>query len=232
MSETSKHLNIKSLAEDDRPREKLNNLGRNNLSDAELIAIVLGSGNQEETAVQLAQRLLGDYKNNLNTLARASMHELKKYKGIGSVKAANLIATFELGRRRGESSEIQKVKITTSNSAYQLFVQKLSDLAHEEFWILLLDRANQVIKEQNLSKGGIAGTVVDVRLICKSAIENAASGVIIAHNHPSGQVNPSDQDKQITRKLKEAFNLLEISLLDHIIVGEGKYFSFADEGLL
>jgi DNA repair protein RadC len=127
---------------------------------------------------------------------------------------------------------LPKIKITSSHTAFKLFAQKLSDLPHEEFWIVLLDRANQIIKEENLSKGGISGTVVDIRLICKSAIEHAASGAIIAHNHPSGQVIPSEQDKQITKKIKDSFNLLEISLLDHIIIGERNYFSFADEGIL
>lgn len=232
MSENSKHLSIKALAEDDRPREKLTKLGRNNLTDAEIIAIILGSGNYNETAVQLAQRLLSDHQNNLNVLAKATLHDLKKYRGIGAVKAVNLLAAFEIGRRRGDGPEMQKEKITSSRSAFKLFAPKLSDLPHEEFWIILLDRANQVIKEANLSKGGIAGTVVDIRLICKTAIDHAASGAIIAHNHPSGQIIPSEQDKQITKKLKESFNLLEISLLDHIIIGEGNYFSFADEGLL
>jgi DNA repair protein RadC len=232
MTETSKHLNIKSLAEDDRPREKLLTLGRNNLSDAELIAIVLGSGSRNETALHLAQRILADHQNNLNELAKMSLTDFKKYRGIGTVKAINLIATFELGRRRGEGDKIDKIKITSSNGAYKIFDQKLSDLPHEEFWMLILDRANQVIKEVYLSKGGIAGTVVDVRLICRAAIENSASGIIIAHNHPSGQLNPSEQDRQITKKLKEALKLLEISLLDHLIIGDKKYFSFADDGSL
>lgn len=232
MEENNRHLTIKSLAEDDRPREKLLSLGRHSLSDAELIAIILGSGNRSETAVQLAQRMLSENQNNINQLAKLSLNELKKFRGVGVVKAINIAASFELGRRRGDSESFERPKITSSYTAYQLLHKRLSDLPHEEFWILLLNRANQVIKDECLSKGGISGTVVDVRLICRSAIENSASGLIIAHNHPSGQITPSEQDKMITKKLKEALKLFEISLLDHIIVGDQKYFSFSDDGLL
>jgi DNA repair protein RadC len=232
MEEYAKHLNIKSLAEDDRPREKLVMLGRRTLSDAELIAIVLGSGNRTETAVQLAQRMLSENQNNINHLAKLSLNDLKKYKGVGVVKAINIAASFELGRRRRDTDSTDKVKITSSYIAYQLLQKRLSDLPHEEFWILLLNRANQVIKEEYLSKGGISGTVVDVRLICKSAIENNASGIVIAHNHPSGQIIPSEQDKTVTKKLKEGLKLFEIALLDHLIIGDQKYCSFSDDGLL
>jgi len=229
---TIKHLTIKSLSEDDRPREKLASLGRHNLSDAELIAIVLGSGNKNETAVQLAQRMLSENQNNINQLAKLSLAELKKYKGVGEAKAVSIAAAFELGRRRTEGETTQKVKITSSSIAYKLLQKRLSDLPHEEFWVLILNRANQVIKEEYLSKGGISGTVVDIRLICKAAIENNASGIVIAHNHPSGQVIPSEDDKRITKKLSEALKTFEIGLLDHLIIGDQKYFSFADEGLM
>jgi DNA repair protein RadC len=227
-----KHIPIKALAEDDRPREKLRAMGRHSLSDAELLAIILGSGSKNETVVQLAQRMLSENQNNINQLAKLSLNDLKKYKGVGIVKAINIAAAFELGRRRKESDAADRIKITSSNVAYQLLQKRLSDLPHEEFWVLILNRANQVIKEEYLSKGGISGTVVDIRLICKSAIENSASGIVVAHNHPSGQVLPSDQDKSITKKLKEALKLFEISLLDHIIIGDQKYFSFSDEGFL
>ncbi|MES2680279.1 MAG: DNA repair protein RadC [Bacteroidota bacterium] len=227
-----KHVKLKALAEDDRPREKLASLGRHNLSDAELIAIILNSGNKNETSVQLAQRMLSENRNNLNELAKLSLADLKKFKGVGIAKAITIAAAFELGRRRKETESVQRVKITSSTVAYQLLQKRLSDLPHEEFWILILNRANQVIKEEYLSKGGISGTVVDVRLICKSAIENNASGLVIAHNHPSGQVVPSEQDKQITKKLKEALKTFEIALLDHLIIGEQKYFSFADDMIL
>jgi len=232
MEENTKHLNIKALAEDDRPREKFSGLGRHAISDAELIAIILGSGNRNETAVQLARRMLSASNNNINALAKLTLSELKKFKGIGEVKAINIAAAFELGRRRKESEPLQKTKITSSNVAYELLNKRLADLQHEEFWVLLLDRANQVSKEENLSKGGISGTVVDVRLICKMAVENNSSGVVIAHNHPSGQITPSEQDKMITKKLKEALMVFDISLLDHVIIGDRKYYSFSDDGLL
>ena len=230
--ESNTHLSIKELAEDDRPREKLIAMGRHTLSDAELIAIILGSGSQNETAVQLARRMLSDHHNNINELAKLSVNDLIKYKGVGQDKAVNVAAAFELGRRRSDSQGIEKPKITSSAIAYQILNRRLSDLPHEEFWVLLLNRANQVVREEYLSKGGIAGTVVDIRLICKSAIVHSASGVVIAHNHPSGQVQPSEQDRSITKKLKEALKLLDIALLDHIIVGDQKYYSFSDEGLL
>lgn len=232
MKNNLKHLTIKSLSEDDRPREKLAMLGRQNLSDAELIGIILGSGNKNETAVQLAQRMLSENQNNINKLAKLSLAELKKFKGVGEAKAVNIAAAFELGRRRTEVETVQRVKITSSHVAYQILQKRLSDLPHEEFWVLILNRANQVIKEDYLSKGGISGTVVDVRLVCKSAIENNASSLVIAHNHPSGQLLPSEQDKKITKKLNEALQTFEISLLDHLIIGDQNYYSFADEGLL
>ncbi len=232
MKNNLKHLTIKSLSENDRPREKLATLGRQNLSDAELIGIILGSGNKNETAVQLAQRMLSENQNNINKLAKLSLAELKKFKGVGEAKAVNIAAAFELGRRRTEVETLQRVKITSSHVAYQILQKRLSDLPHEEFWVLILNRANQVIKEEYLSKGGISGTVVDVRLVCKSAIENNASSLVIAHNHPSGQLLPSEQDKKITKKLNEALQTFEISLLDHLIIGDQNYYSFADEGLL
>ncbi len=232
MSENSKHITIKALAEDDRPREKMIALGRQALSDAELIAILLASGNKTETAVELARRMLSENQNNINALAKLSLNELKKYKGVGIVKAINISAAFELGRRRTDTEIIEKVKITTSEVAYQLFKKRLSDLPHEEFWLLILNRANQVTKEGCISKGGISGTVVDIRLVCKSAIENNASSIVIAHNHPSGQIIPSDQDISITRKMKEALKLFDLKLLDHIIVGDGNYYSFSDNGMV
>ena len=231
MEENLKHLTIKSLSEDDRPREKLVAHGRQSLSDAELIAIILGSGNKNETAVQLAQRMLLD-NINISLLAKLSINDLKKYKGVGEAKAVTIAAAFEIGRRRKDSESIERVKITTSKSAYSVLQKHLSDLPHEEFWILILNRANQVIKEECISKGGITGTVVDVRLICKAAIENNASGIILAHNHPSGQIQPSVEDRYITKKLKEALQLFEIKLYDHLIIGDQKYFSFNDEGVL
>ncbi|MBA3664519.1 MAG: DNA repair protein RadC [Bacteroidetes bacterium] len=227
-----KHLSIKYLAEDDRPREKLATLGRHNLSDAELLAIILGSGNRHETAVQLAQRILSENENNINAIAKMGLNELKKYKGVGIAKAVNIAAAFEVGRRRSSDATTERVKITSSRIAYEALQKFLSDLPHEEFWILVLNRANKIVKTECISKGGITSTVVDARLICRSAIENNASGIILAHNHPSGQLVPSMEDKVITRKLKEALQLFDIALLDHIIVGDQDYYSFGDEGLL
>jgi DNA repair protein RadC len=227
-----KHIPIKFLAEDDRPREKLVTIGRQNLSDAELLAIILGSGSRTETAVQLAQRILSDHGNDLNQIAKANINELKKFKGVGEAKAINIAATFELGRRRKEADAREKPKIATSYDAFRLLNTKLSDLPHEEFWILLLNRANSVVRMDCISKGGVSGTVVDARLILKPAIETLASGIILCHNHPSGQLKPSEQDLSLTKKLKESARLMDINLLDHIIVGDQKYYSFADEGIL
>lgn len=227
-----KHIPIKFLAEDDRPREKLISIGRQNLSDAELLAIQIGFGTREETAIQLAQRVLNNYGNDLNLLAKASVNELKKFKGIGEAKAINIASAFELGRRRNENEIIEKPKIATSNDAFKLLNKKLSDLPHEEFWILLLNRSNSVIKMECISKGGVSGTVVDARLILKPAIEMLASGIILCHNHPSGQLKPSEQDLSLTKKIKDSARIMDINLLDHIIIGEQRYLSFADEGIL
>jgi len=232
MEDILKHLSIKSLSENDRPREKLVTLGRHNLSDAELLAIILGSGSRNETAVQLAQRMLSENNNNINAIAKLSLNDLKKYRGVGLAKAVNIAAAFEIGRRRTSFESEERVKITSSKIAYEVLQKFLSDLPHEEFWVLILNRANNVVKQECISKGGITSTVVDARLICKAAIENNASSIILAHNHPSGQLMPSAEDKNITRKLKEALQLFDIALLDHIIVGDRNYYSFGDEGIL
>jgi DNA repair protein RadC len=232
MIELDKHLSIKELSEDDRPREKLLSLGKQNLSDAELLAIILGSGNKTQTAVQLAQYMLSQNKNNINELAKLNVNELKKFKGVGTVKAINIAATFELGRRRNDSSSDQKISIQSSKDAYQFFHARLTDLPHEEFWILILNVRKQLIKYEFIGKGGINGVLVDVRLICKSAIENNASAIVIAHNHPSGNLSPSKEDKTITEKIKQALFVFDIVLIDHLIIGDRNYFSFADEGIL
>lgn len=227
-----KHIPIKLLAEDDRPREKLLTIGRQNLSDAELLAIQIGFGTRNETAIQLAQRVLKSYNNDLNMLAKSSVSELKKFKGIGEAKAINIASAFELGRRRNEQESLIKPKITSSTDAFKLLNKKLSDLPHEEFWILLLNRSNSVVKMERISQGGVSGTVVDVRLLLKPAIETLASGIILCHNHPSGQLKPSEQDIVLTKKIKESARIMDINLLDHLIIGDQKYFSFADEGIL
>lgn len=207
-------------------------LGRQHLSDAELLAIILGSGNRTETAIQLAQRILHENKNDINHLAKLSLNELKKYKGIGSAKAVNIAAAFELGRRRKDSDGQESQKISSSRDAYNIINHKLTDLPHEEFWMLLLNRANKVIKTESISKGGISGTVVDVRLVSKIAIEHNSSSVILAHNHPSGNLKASQQDLDITKKIKEALKLFDIALFDHLIIGDQNYLSFTDEGLM
>ncbi|MDZ4664575.1 MAG: DNA repair protein RadC [Bacteroidota bacterium] len=232
MENNLKHINLKSLSQDDRPREKLMQMGRQHLSDAELLAIILGSGNTDETAIQLAQRILHESKNDINTLAKLSINELQKFKGVGPAKAINIAAAFELGRRRKDTDVGEHLKINSSRDAFNLLNPKLSDLPHEEFWIVLMNRANKVIKIENISKGGISGTVVDVRLVSKSAIENNTSSVILAHNHPSGNLKPSQNDIDITKKIKEALKIFDITLFDHLIIGDKNYYSFTDEGAL
>ncbi|MBL7917203.1 MAG: DNA repair protein RadC [Bacteroidia bacterium] len=223
---------LKSLAEDDRPREKLMQLGRQHLSDAELLAIILGSGNTQETALQLAQRILHENNNNINNLAKLTTADLMKFKGVGPAKAVNIAAAFEIGKRRTDKNTDEPYHISSSRDAYELIAPKIMDLHYEEFWLVLLNRANKVIKTESISKGGISGTVVDARLIAKSAIENNSSGVVLAHNHPSGNNKPSEQDIEITKKIKQGLKLFDISLFDHIIVAGQKYFSFADEGII
>ena len=227
-----KHLSIKAWAEDDRPREKLITKGRQALSDAELLAILLSSGNKNETAVQLAQRILNSNQNSINQLAKLQLNDLKKYKGVGEAKAVTIAAALEIGRRRTDEANEEKVKITSSKVAYDILKSKLSDLPHEEFWVLFLNRQNSVIKTECISRGGVSGTVVDVRLILKPAIEHLASGIILSHNHPSGNLKPSNEDIHLTKKVKEAAKLVDITLMDHLIIGEQSYFSFADEGII
>lgn len=232
MEEELQHLSIKQWAEDDRPREKLLLKGKQALSDAELIAILLATGTRKETAVQLAQRILAEYGNNLNELAKLSVNDLKKFNGIGEAKAITIVAALELGRRRKDSDAREQTIVKTSMDVYKHISGRLSDLPHEEFWIMLLNRANRITKTELVSRGGVSGTVADVRLMLKSAVEHLASSIIIAHNHPSGNTRPSDEDIHLTKKIKEAGKLFDIALLDHIIVGENSYYSFTDEGII
>ena len=227
-----KHLNLKALAEDDRPREKLVIKGRQSLSDAELLAILLSSGNKEETAIQLAQRMLNDNHNSINQLAKLQLNDLKKYKGVGEAKAVSILAALEIGRRRTDEGIDEKIKVNSSANAYKLLKSKLTDLPHEEFWVIYLSRYNSVIKLECISKGGVSGTVVDTKLIMKPGIECLASAIILAHNHPSGNLQPSRQDISLTKKIKEVSLYLDIIVQDHIIIGDQAYFSFADEGIL
>lgn len=224
------NLTIKSWAEEDRPREKLLLKGKAALSDAELIAILIGSGNQNMSAVELSRYILNNADNDLGELAKFSVSEFTKVKGIGEAKALAIISALELGRRRKESEPQKKEKITSSRDIYELMKPHLLDLPHEEFWVVLLNRANVVLKKAIISTGGISGTVADPKLIFKTALENLASAIILVHNHPSGNVRPSDADVLLTRKMREAGNMLEIPVLDHLIFTDTNYYSFVDEG--
>jgi DNA repair protein RadC len=225
-------ITIKSWAEEDRPREKLMQKGRAVLSDAELIAILIGSGTKELSAVELSKLILERNSNNLNELAKLSVKDLIKFKGIGEAKAISIVAALELGRRRKESEQIKKIKITSSKDAYEFCFPFMLDLPHEEFWVLLLNRANQVLRAERISHGGVTGTVADPKLIFNKALEHLACSLIACHNHPSGNLSPSEADKTLTKKLKEGGRVLEIPLLDHIIFTDNGYYSFADEGIL
>lgn len=232
MEEIKQSFGIKSWAEDDRPREKLIGKGRQVLTDAELIAILIGSGNKEDTAVELSRKILASVNNNLNELGKLSISDLSKFKGIGEAKAISIIAALELGRRRRETETIKRDKITCSKDVFDIMKPIMLDLPHEEFWLLILNRSNTVIKKELISRGGVAGTVVDTKIIFKSAIENLASSIIISHNHPSGNLKPSDADIKITKSIKEAGKIMDIPLFDHLIITDKGYYSFNDEGIL
>lgn len=225
-------LNILSWAEEDRPREKLLLKGKAALSDAELIGILIGSGTRSMSAVDLSKLILKEVGNNLNELAKCSVSDLQKFKGIGEAKAITIVSALELGRRRKESQYMEKPTITCSKDAYEVIKPELLDLAYEVFWVLLLNRANQVIKKCQISSGGISGTVADPKIIFKVALESMCSGIILVHNHPSGNLKPSNADINLTKKVKEAGSLLEIPVLDHIIFTDKGYLSFADEGMM
>lgn len=214
----------------DKPREKMMLKGKSALSDAELVAILMGSGNTKETAVDLAKRILSDNNNNLLELSRKSISDLTKYSGVGEAKAISIIAALELGQRRRQASVIEKKKVTSSNDAFDYLSIYLSDLLHEEFWVIFLNRANEIISHKIIGEGGATSTVVDVKKIARLAIDHHATGLILAHNHPSGNLRPSEQDMDLTRKIKNALELFDISVLDHLIVCSSKFYSFADEG--
>ncbi|MFC5684354.1 RadC family protein [Flavobacterium sp. MAHUQ-51] len=225
------HFPIRNWSEDDKPREKLMLKGKSALSDAELIAILIGSGSRNESAVDLSKRILSSVANNLNALGKLSMSQLMNFKGIGEAKAISIMAAMELGRRRRAEEAVELTKITSSKSVFEMMQPIIGELPHEEFWILYLNNSNKVISKVQLSVGGITGTLVDVRLVFKMALEKGATALILCHNHPSGTLIPSDADKQITKKLKMAGDSLEIKVLDHLIVTETKYYSFVDEGI-
>ncbi len=219
---------IKSWSSDDRPREKLIEKGGGILSDAELLAILLGSGSRNESAVGLAKRILNYVQNNLTELGRLGVEDLKQFNGVGDAKAVILCSAFELARRR-KNEVVERVKITSAMDAFKEIAPYVSDLSHEEFWVLYLNRANIVLRKERVSSGGVSGTVVDNKIILKKALLNLASSIILVHNHPSGNLNPSIQDKKVTQKMKLACQLLEINLLDHLIIAGNSYYSFADE---
>ncbi|WP_298765643.1 DNA repair protein RadC [uncultured Polaribacter sp.] len=231
MNELEK-LTIKSWALDDRPREKMLAKGKTALSDAELIAILIGSGNRNESAVGLAKRILQSVNGNINELAKLSVENLSTFKGIGEAKAIAIITALELGKRRQLETALEQPKISSSKAVFNLMQPVIGDLPHEEFWVLFLNNSNKVLSQFQISKGGLTATVVDVRLLFKRALELACVGIIVCHNHPSGKLQPSNADKQITQKIKDAGVTLDIKLLDHLIITQKAYFSFADEGIL
>jgi len=223
---------IKLLAEDDRPREKFLLKGRNSLSDSELLAIIMGSGSKDETAVELARKILSSVNNSWHQLSQLSTKELMKFKGIGEAKAISIIAALEIGRRRAVQDIPERAVVINSNDAYLLLKHQLSDLRTEEFWGIFLNQSNRVIHIAQLTQGGISQSIVDVRILFKTALDHFSTGIIIAHNHPSGSLKPSKEDLHITQKIKEAGKILSIQLLDHIIITQNSYFSFSDDGLL
>ena len=222
---------ITNWSEDDKPREKLMLKGKSVLSDAELIAILIGSGSRNESAVDLSKKILASVDNNLNALGKVSISQLMNFKGIGEAKAISIIAALELGRRRRAEEVVELKKVTSSKVIFEIMQPIIGELPHEEFWIIYLNNSNKVISKSQLSKGGITGTLVDIRIVFKTALEMGATALILCHNHPSGTLIPSDADRQNTRKLKLAGDSLEIKVLDHLIVTETSYFSFADEGI-
>lgn len=232
MDSYKKPFTIKYWKEDDRPREKLLNKGKSVLSDAELIAILIGSGSKEESAVELAKKILASIENNLNELGKLAVDDLIKFKGIGEAKAISIITALELGRRRAAQTVLEKPKITSSKSVFEVMQPILGDLQHEEFWVIYLNNANKIQFKMQLSKGGITGTLVDTRLVFKRAIELSATGIILCHNHPSGTLKPSAADLTLTKKIEEGGKLLDVKVLDHVIVTDKAYFSFADENLI
>jgi DNA repair protein RadC len=232
MSDRPTSFSIKNWSQDDQPREKLRDKGRSVLSDAELVAILIGSGSKNESAVDLSKRILASVENNLNALGKLSIKQLMEFKGIGEAKAITIAASLELGRRRRLADSRILDKIESSQSVYDLMLPILGELPHEEFWILYLNNSNKVIAKNQLSKGGITGTLVDVRLVLKKALEVSATALILCHNHPSGTLKPSNADKAITQKLKTAAISLDIKVLDHLIITEKAYLSFADDGIL
>lgn len=232
MTHYTENIPINQWSEDDRPREKLMNKGKAALSNAELLAILIRTGTRKKTAVDLAKNLLQDSGNNLIELSRLSINDITRYEGIGEAKALTLLAALELGNRRRAAVVLNKEKVCSSKDVFEIFQAEIGDSNYEQFWLLLLNRANKIIRKINISEGGIAGTIADPKKIFKAAIDNNASSVILCHNHPSGNIRPSESDIKLTRKLKDGATILDLAVLDHIIVGDENYYSFADEGRL
>jgi len=232
MKKYMKHPSIKEWAEEDRPREKLMLKGRHSLSDAELIAILIGSGTAERSAVEIAREVLHHAHDNLLELSRCNLQDLMKHKGLGSARAITILAALELGKRRNETAPAEREMIRRSEDACRIFHMVMGDQPYEEFWILILNRANRLVHKCCISEGGISGTVVDPKKIFKIALDHHASGIILGHNHPSGNLKPSEADIRITGKIMDAGKLLEVNVLDHLIISDSGFFSFADEGML
>lgn len=232
MEEKPISFSIKNWSDDDKPREKLVNKGRSALSNAELIAILIGSGSRDESAVELSKRILASVDNNLNELGKLSIQQLMKFKGIGEAKAISIAAALEIGRRRRGEDSLKIEKIGSSHDVFDVLHPIMGDLEHEEFWILYLNNSNKILHKAQLSKGSITGTLVDVRLVMKQSLELGAVALILAHNHPSGTLKPSNADKEITQKIKNASEALDIRVLDHLIITQREYFSFADNQII
>lgn len=226
-------LSITNWAAEDRPREKLMAHGNSALSNAELIAILIGSGNRDESAVQLSQRILDSVENNLNELGRRTITDFTAhFKGIGDAKAISILAALELGRRRKIADILQRQAITSPDDAAEIFIAQIGDLPHEEFWVLLLNQSNKILRKEKISQGGIAETPVDLRLLMKKVLDSQSTAIIVSHNHPSGNLTPSASDRQLTEKIKQACSFFDIRLLDHLVIANNQYFSFSNEGLL
>ncbi|KAA1245696.1 DNA repair protein RadC [Aquimarina sp. RZ0] len=232
MSKYNSSFSIKEWSENDRPREKLLVKGKNSLTDAELVAILIGSGNRDESAVDLSKRILASVGHQINSLGKLSVKQLMDFKGIGEAKAISIVAGLELGRRRIDEDVPQIQKITSSKDVFMVLNPLIGDLEHEEFWVLYLNNSNKILQKKQISIGGKTGTLVDPRIVYRAALDFGATSIILAHNHPSGSLIPSQSDKNLTQKLKQAGICLEIKLLDHLIITEKKYVSFADEKIL
>ncbi len=232
MPEKPVSFSIKNWSDDDKPREKMLQKGKSALSDAELIAILIGSGSHNESAVELSKRILASVDNNLNALGKLSIKQLMQFKGIGEAKALGIAAALEIGRRRRGEKDQKITKVSSSRDAFELLLPHMGELPHEEFWIVYLNNSNKVLLTSQLSKGGLTGTLVDVRIVMKQALESGAVGLILAHNHPSGTMKPSREDRSVTEKLKKAAVALDIKVLDHLIITQKDYYSFADKGVL